>query len=187
MAHILFRDALFNIVFAFFVMLWMILPHINDPSKKLKEADPPGTLAVAITWPQGDTDVDLWTTGPGEMGAVGYSNLSGLLWNLLRDDLGNMPDALGLNFEHAYTRGIVPGEYVINVHCFRCPTVPVPVMVEITLHTGQKDKTARPVLVTKTVLTRNMEEKTVVRFKLDERGNVSGINSVPRKLRSNSQ
>lgn len=185
MAAVLFRDALFNIVFAFFVMLWMLLPHIHDPAEENK-ADPPGTLAIAITWPPGDCDLDLWSMGPSEIRPVGYSNLGGTLFNLLRDDLGAMPDALGLNFEHAYTRGIVPGEYVFTAHAYRCPILPQTVRAEVTITDDKGQKQTRPLVTTSITLTRRGEEKTIIRFKLDADGKIvpNSMNQVPRKLRS---
>lgn len=185
MQGILFRDFLMLALLSFFVMLWMLLPHIN-PTADDATADPPGTLAIAITWPEGNTDIDLWSFGPQEIAPVGYSNLSGSLFNLLRDDLGNMPDALGLNFEHAYTRGIVPGEYVFTAHCFRCPVLPQTVKAEVTITDQKGQKKTHPLVTTSITLTRQGEEKTIIRFKLDAEGNIvpNSMNQIPRKLRS---
>jgi hypothetical protein len=72
-----------------------------------------------MRWPDAaDTDVDLWVQGPGDV-PVGYSNKGGRLFNLLRDDLGLQSDAAKINYESSFSRGIVEGEYVINVHLYK--------------------------------------------------------------------
>ena len=186
---ILFRDILFMMVFIMYVLVVLMLPHLNPPAST-KQADPPGNLIVHISWPEGDTDVDLWLDGPAEPVPVGYSNKGGVLWNLLRDDLGTKPDATPLNYENAFTRGVVPGEYTINVHCFRCPTTPVPVDVEISLNNDagkQGAKGASKILVTtQAILKKNGQEKTAINFKMDAEGNVddASMNSIHRPLRS---
>lgn len=186
MAAVLFRDALFNIVFAFFVMLWMLIPHIHDPAEENK-ADPPGNLAVVASWISGDIDIDVWMDGPGELAPVGYSSKSGVLIDLLRDDLGKMPDATDLNFETAFTRGVVPGVYVVNLHVYRSPVYPIPVTVEVSINTGEPGKSAmRPLVTTKVILTRYGEERTAIRFKLRADGTIepNSMNSIYVPLRS---
>lgn len=165
----IFRDFVLLMVLGFVAMVVWMLPHINPPA--LTEAtEPPGNLIVVITWPEGNTDVDMWVMGPGEVRPVGYSNSSGLLWNLLRDDLGTSPDVTPLNYENAYTRGVIPGEYIINVHCYRCSVVPVPVVVEVSMKTDN----ARPVVIahTRVVLGMANEEQTALRFRLTKDGKV---------------
>ena len=89
----LYRDVLFNILFAVFVLTVLMLPNLNPPTDEAK-SEPPGNIIVHITWPPGNTDVDLWVDGPGELAPVGYSNKGDVLWNLLRDDLGAMAEYL---------------------------------------------------------------------------------------------
>jgi hypothetical protein len=114
---------------------------------------------------------------------VGYSNKSGELFNLLRDDLG-APDE-ERNYENAYSRGIVPGEYIVNVHCYRCPEGPVPVDVEVHLSKDDADKGMVPVATTTVDLERTGQERTALRFRLDAEGGVEpdSLNSVFRPLR----
>ena len=76
-------------------------------------------MIVEVRWPdQLDSDVDLWVQAPGDV-PVGYSNKGGAIFNLLRDDLGQRADATGMNYEVSYSRGIPPGEYMVNVHLYR--------------------------------------------------------------------
>jgi hypothetical protein len=174
MLNIGFRDILTHAMLMLAVLIIIMLPFINDPQKNQATDEPPGSIIAAITWPEGDTDIDLWVTGPGEPNPIGYSNKGGVLWNLLRDDLGTNPDATPLNFEHSYTRGAPPGEYIINAHCFRCPVVPVKVTAEIR---SNKNDTATGkgtvVLFTSSMdLMVNGQERTIARFKLDNESNL---------------
>lgn len=183
---IAYRDILMNtilglvcIIAAFFITMKMI----DDVEKSQKE--PPGNMAVSIVWPVGNTDVDLWVIGPGEKNAVGYSNKGGVLFNLLRDDLGAVPDATGINYENAYTRGIVPGDYTINVHCYRCPSLPIDVDVEISLNTGD-GKGMKQLVTTRVNLIHDGQEKTAISFKMTKEGDIvpDSMNAVFRPLRS---
>ncbi len=182
---IVFRDFSMLMVLGFVAMVVWLLPHINPPADS-SEAEPPGNLIVAVTWPEGDTDIDLWVTGPGELNPVGYSNKGGVLFNLLRDDLGDRPDATPLNYENAYSRGIVPGEYIVNLHCYRCPVVPQKVHIEVSINNSKSRKGTKRVAGTSLELTANGQEKTALRFKLDGRGKVepNSLNAVFRPLRA---
>ena len=179
-----YRDFLFLAVIGFVAMVVLMYPLLQPPVEPTEGADPPGNLIVALYWPEGDIDIDVWLLGPGDIAPVGYSNKSGKLFNLLRDDLG-FPDK-DRNYENAFTRGIVAGEYIINLHLFR-GTAPVTVDVEISVNTGKPGKSdMKRLLTTKVELKRYGEEKTAVRFLLDAEGNITPgtTNSVFRPLRA---
>lgn len=171
MTKVLFRDILFLMLLAFVAIIVWMLPHIQDAKKKIAEGDPsPGNLTVYISWPPGDTDVDLWVTGPGEPVPIGYSNKGGVLWNLLRDDLGLSPDLGPANFENSYSRGIPAGDWAINVHCYRCPVVPVPVHVEVRL--AEPGEGSIILFTTSLELKMSGQERTVARFETDATGHI---------------
>lgn len=163
---IIFRDLLLGVIGILVLVLFMTFLQINPRSEQEEaKTDPPGNLIVAINWPPGNTDVDLWVDGPGELVPVGYSNKGGVLWNLLRDDLGTMPDVTGINYENAFTRGILPGDYTVNVHCYRCPVLPVPVQVEISSKPNGDGKLPMNIIATSTVELRSAgQERTALRF-----------------------
>jgi hypothetical protein len=182
----LFRDTLLNMLLMLVVIVALILPHLNPPAEQAK-AEPPGNLIANIVWPVGDTDVDLWVDGPGEVVPVGYSNKGGLLWNLLRDDLGTQPDLTNINYENAFTRGVIGGEYTINLHCYRCPVLPQMVNLEVSINTGSPGKTSmKSLVVTQVKLSKNGQERTAIRFTLLENGSIKAgsMNNVYRPLRS---
>lgn len=187
MLSILSRDVYLTLAL-FMAVLVIIMINFINPISDDKQAEPPGNLIVHITWPEGNTDVDMWLSGPAEPFPVGYSNKGGVLWNLLRDDLGDYPDATPLNYENAFTRGVVPGEYTINVHCYRCPQLPIEVGVEISLNNdaGKKGKkTSSKIIVTTSIMLRkNKQERTAINFKLNEDGTVNpdSMNNVYKPL-----
>ena len=193
MFDVAFKDVQFVLIMGFVFIIWAMLSFLNPPAQE-DMAEPPGNVAVHIEWPPGDTDVDLWVTGPGETRPVGYSNKSGRLWNLLRDDLGLRPDATPSNHENAYTRGLVPGEYIVNVHCYNCPSIPVVVDVEVsvkqedssgTMVNGKKPIDIKIIVTTSVTLRFNKHEKTAVRFRLTSDGDLvpDSVNHIYHKIK----
>lgn len=179
-----FRDFTMLMVLGFVAMVIWLLPHINPPETDAA-AEPPGNVIVAIHWPEGNIDIDMWLMGPGEIKPVGYSNKSGRLFNLLRDDLGNRDPHR--NYENGFSRGIPAGEYIVNLHCYRCPTLPIEVEVEVSRNDGKPGKASLRVLAKTTVtLSKRGEEKTAIRFELDGDGSIveNSVNSVFRPLRA---
>lgn len=184
---VIFRDVLLGVIGILILAFYVVLLQVNPEQKKAEGVAPPGNVTVMITWPPGDTDIDLWVMGPGEPNAVGYSNKGGVLWNLLRDDLGNTPDATPLNFENAYSRGAPAGEYIINLHCFRCAVLPQKVNVEAGSSKAITGGKGTVVLATATVELKSLgQERTALRFRLDAKGDLvpGSINSVFKELRA---
>jgi hypothetical protein len=134
MIRTLIQDVLLAMLLGVAAVIMFILPSVN-PASTEQQLTPPGNLIASITWPAGDDDVDVWVSY-GDDYAVGYSHKSDRVWSLLRDDLGNKNDTTPLNFESAFTRGMPDGEYAINVRCYACTKVPMPVTVEVRLADG---------------------------------------------------
>jgi hypothetical protein len=187
-AGIVFRDLITLALCGFVVCVVLIMPHINPPvTKTAQDTDPPGNVIVEVRWPDElDSDVDLWVEAPGDV-PVGYSNKGGVIFNLLRDDLGKRADATGMNYEVSYSRGIMAGEYTVNLHLYRntAGVFPIPVTVVTSVKKSAKES-ARQLLASHIELVREGEELTVYRFKLSEQGDlVSGsVHSLQRQLRS---
>ncbi len=183
-----FRDVIFLMMLTFLILFLAALVHINpDGTKSEETAQPPGAIQVDIMWPSGHkADVDLWTKGPTDSRPVGYSNRSGILFNLLRDDLGSVGDSTELNYENAYTRGVEDGEYIVNVHLYNARGGKVPIPVNVVVKYG-KCAICRPEeIITKIVqLEANGQEITVVRFTIKD-GDVvpEKTNHIPINLRS---
>ena len=190
-SDIVFRDLILLMLTGFVTVAVLMLAHINPKAQAAvtKETSPPGNVMVEVNWPPAmDSDVDLWVQAPGDV-PVGYSNKGGAVFNLLRDDLGQQLDLSGLNYESSYSRGIVPGEYTVNLHLYRdraADMVPVTVVVSTKADTGDP---ARQILMSKVELEREGQERTVFRFKLTESGAVvpGSVNSLQRPLRSGTK
>ena len=186
-----FRDVIMLALCGFVAIVILLLPHLNPPAKADNDPmSPPGNVIVEIRWPDElDTDVDLWVQAPGDV-PVGYSNKGGLIFNLLRDDLGRHADATEINYEVTYSRGIPRGEYTVNIHLYRnlSSQYPVPVNVVVSVKQTEKDS-ARQIVASKVKLLREGQEITVFRFTLDQQGGLvpGSVHSLTRALRSRSK
>lgn len=165
---IAYRDILLNTILGL-VSILGVLMILMTFTKQSEQASlkPPGNLVVTVSWPDGPTDVDLWVYGGNEKLPVGFSNKSGILFDLLRDDRGTVDDDQPLNYEAAYSHGIVAGDYVFNVRCYTCSTVPVPVKWEVDLNTSGETSVIAKGSVE---LLRQGQEITLISFKMDSRG-----------------
>ncbi len=187
----LFRDVLSLALLGFLAVIVLLLPHIAPEGiQNASDAPTPGNVMVEITWPDNmDADIDLWVQAPGDL-PVGYSNKGGAVFNLLRDDLGKTMDLSSINHESAYTRGVPPGEYVVNIHAYRTdPKHPPPFDVEAVISTKiLNDGVAQvlPVLFTRAQIRYRGQELTVARFQLTDDGDLvrGSVHSLFKPLRS---
>ena len=183
-----FRDVILLALAGFVFITVLLLPHIHPKGKESEgSTEPPGNVIAEMRWDDKlRTDVDLWVQAPGDV-PVGYSNKSGLIFNLLRDDLGSHADPTDVNFETSFSRGIPPGEYTVNVHLFRNleNTYPINVRVVVRVKTDN-EAGARPIAATTVRLDREGQELTAFRFRLTEKGELvpNSMNSVFKPLRS---
>jgi hypothetical protein len=184
--NVSFRDMLFLLVFAYLVIGAVALAHVEKKQQESEGASPPGNVIVDIHW--GDTfdaDVDLWVQGPGDV-PVGYSNKSGMIFNLLRDDLGHSGDPNSMNYEVAYGRGHWPGEYTVNAHLYRSvdQKFPIPVITKIALQAPNGE--VKDMLKSTVELSHVGQETTIFRFRLDDKGELvpGSVNRLHKGLRS---
>ncbi len=182
-----FRDVIMLALAGFVAIVILLLPHLHPPTSGDASVDPPGNVVVEIRWADGlPTDVDLWVEAPGDA-PVGYSNKGGEIFNLLRDDLGQITDTTNLNYEVAFSRGVPTGEYTVNVHLYsnHAPTLPIKVSVVASIKTDMQ-QSLRPLVKTDIELVKVGEELTAFRFSLDEQGNLvpDSVHNLQRPLRS---
>jgi hypothetical protein len=182
-----FTDILFNALLGFAVMVFIAFALIR-PDTSAGMVDLRADIVITASWPDGNPDdVDLYVEDP-EGNVVWYYVKEAGLIHLDRDDRGNYRDTLEvngrkiespLNQESVVVRGIVPGEYVVDVFRYTATTgEPIPVTVKVeklnpklsVLYYGQ------------VVLNHKLDEKTVVRFTLDADGRVSGQNDTFKSL-----
>lgn len=168
-----FLDVITLALLGFMVMVMLMLPHIRPPTDGRDDAKPAGNVEVYAKWADGlDVDVDLWIRAPGDR-AVGFKNSHGNVFDLLRDDLGMSSDKTPLNYERAASRGLPAGDYIVNVHLYslRVSVLPVIVQVEVTTSRGY-GQSPTTVAYREVALLHIQHEITVVRFTLDDDGNV---------------
>jgi len=181
-----FRDVIMLALAGFVMLVLLLLPHLNPRAKTNDAARTPGNVIIEARWPdEANADVDLWVQAPGDV-PVGYSNAAGAVFNLLRDDLGHMSDLTGLNYEFSYSRGVPAGEYTVNAHLYRnheAYKIPVTIVVSVK---GGNNESAKQILTSKVELVREGEERTVLRFKLDDHGHLvrGSVHDLPKPLRS---
>ncbi|MBV8534844.1 MAG: hypothetical protein JO128_04575 [Alphaproteobacteria bacterium] len=186
--NVSFRDMLFLLVFAYLVISAVALAHVakkNEASAKNQMA-PPGHVIVELTWDHAaDADVDLWVQGPGDV-PVGYSNKSGMIFNLVRDDLGRSGDPNSMNYEIAYGRGHWGGEYVVNAMLYRTRDHKLPVNATVKLSLEADSGGTQQVLRSDVTLGFEGQETTVFRFKLDDHGifQPDSVNRLHKPLRA---
>ena len=187
-----FRDVIMLALAGFVSLVILLIPFINPPAKtESTTSEPPGNVIVEVFWPEDrDVDVDLWVKAPEDI-PVGYSNRGGLFFNLLRDDLGIHKDPTPINYEVAYSRGINPGEHIVNLHLYREDGVlfePFTAKVVVSVVNPETNE-RRQILESDVLLDEIGEESTVFRFTLDKQGNLNekNINNEFVQLRSGSK
>lgn len=143
---------------------------------------------ITVSWPSDQNcDVDTYVLDPNSS-LVCFRRREDGLMHLDRDDLGNNNDlnkdgtvGFSENREVVTIRGIVPGEYVVNVNMFAKRDVQETTKVNVRLEKINPYKN----VVTKNInLDNTGDEKTAFRFVLDKEGNVKDINEISKKLTS---
>ncbi|MET0705620.1 MAG: hypothetical protein ABWY64_11715 [Tardiphaga sp.] len=169
--------ALQVIAFLFFIALLAIKTK-EDEGK----VDPKLEFLITVSWPdKHPDDIDMFVRDPlGNM--VWYRRREAGFLVIDRDDRGGLNDFIMVNGQKVASpirqeivsmRGIVPGEYTVNVYHFAALTgKPVPVTVKV-----EKLNPKVQVVHYDTVeLDHGGEEKTAVRFILDKAGAVTEVN-----------
>ena len=186
-----FTDLLFNALLGFTFMFLISVFFLNPPTK---EGDIPAKAEYIITatWEPGrPDDVDLWVRGPGGT-KVWYLNPESGLMNLDRDDRGLQNDEMivdgrrvtnDLNQEVVTIRGQAPGEYVVNLHYYATESDreegrPMDVEVTVTRVNPQVSVVYR----NNTTLEYVGQEKTAVRFTVNDDGSVDDVNTLPASI-----
>lgn len=185
-----FRDVILLALLGFVTVVVLLLPHLNPPVKTSEDIQSPGNVVVELRWPdEVNADVDLWVQAPGDS-AVGYSNKGGRVFNLLRDDLGHINDPGTLNYEVAYSRGRPSGEYIVNLHLYTNKSRNYPIEAEVYIGIKKLDSAGIERIGYKKVrLVETGQELTVLRFELDEDGNLipTSLHDLPHPLRGGTK
>jgi hypothetical protein len=164
-----FRDVLFLMVLNLVVIV-ILLSFLINPIEKAGEVPLRTEILIEASWPAHTSyDVDLWGMGPDGIPVGWGAHTAGPSLNLERDDRGSINDNSAVNYEVMSIRNREPGEYTINVHLYNEFDEPLPVPVKV-LVTGKGD--LGEIFSGEVLLHRRKEEVTVVRFRLDEDGDL---------------
>lgn len=181
------NDLLWNLLLAF-ICLFVMTFAMMAQSKQVKSTELKGEFLIVMSWDNThDDDMDLYVEDPNGSIVMWRRREDGLM-HLDRDDLGKSNDIVKTplgdieykdNREIVTIRGIVPGEYTINVHAFNKRSMDGDTTVSL-----QVDKiNPYSTIVTKSVkIEKTGDEKTLVRFTVDAFGKVSSINTLEKSL-----
>lgn len=167
-----FLDVITNTTLVFTVLLiaWLVISTIKKEDQARGAVR--SIITVHIIWPKGNEDIDTWGLGPdGE--PVGYSKLQSAMLVLLRDDTGHDP-ATPANEEFMVSvadKENIAGHYVFNVFCYRCDReliVEAKVMIQKIKNNVVVDM--QTVFEKKVVMEKEGEEKTILQFDMNEKG-----------------
>jgi hypothetical protein len=170
--------ALQVVAFLFFIALLAIAPDAKDG-----KIDSKAEFIVTMDWPDNHPDdLDLFVQDPAG-NIAWYRHREAGFMVLERDDRGGANDFILVNGkkisspireEIVTIRGVVPGEYTVNVSHFQATTGrPVPATIKV----QKLNPTAQVVFDNAVIVDHTGDEKTAVRFTLDDGGKVVDVNS----------
>ncbi len=182
-----FTDLLFNALLGV-TFLFIIAILFMNPIPKSGIINPKAEYIVTIGWKDwSPDDIDVWVESP-RGGLVWFRNPEAGLVHLDRDDRGLLNDTLEINGETIVNplnqevvtiRGIVTGEYVVNLHYYATESEEP---VEVTVKVEKINPSLEIVYYGSVTLDHVGSEETAVRFKITLDGTVKGINQLPKKL-----
>lgn len=182
-----FTDLLFNALLTFTFLFVLALLLVNPPAKT-GIINPKAEFLVTVSWEDGDpNDIDTWVEGP-DNAVVWFKHPQAGLMHLDRDDRGMTNDMQlvngkeiinPLNQEVITIRGRPPGEFTVNLHYYHTENNHE---VPVTVYLAEVNPKLRVLHYATTVLKQEKEEKTAVRFSIDNDGNVTNINSLQKSI-----
>jgi hypothetical protein len=168
--------ALQVIAFLFFLALLAVSPDAKDG-----KIDSKAEFIITMDWPDNHPDdLDLFVQDPAGNIAWYRRREAGFL-TLDRDDRGGANDFIVVNGKKIHSpireeivtvRGVVPGEYTVNISHFQATTAqPVAVKVKV----QKLNPTAQVIFDDRLTVDHTGDEKTALRFWLDAEGKVVDV------------
>jgi hypothetical protein len=175
--------ALQIVAFFFFIALLAISPEAKDG-----KIDSKAEFIITVDWPDNHPDdLDLFVQDP--IGNIAwYRHREAGFLVLDRDDRGGANDFILVNGrklpspireEIVTVRGIVPGEYTVNISHFQATTGQP---VEATVKVQKLNPTAQVIFDDKVTVDHTGDEKTALRFRVDAEGKVVDVQRRPKSL-----
>jgi len=183
-----FHDLLFNMLLAFVAFFFLALVMVNPKVKNDKNVEAKAEAIITITWDKNcPDDVDTWVEDPTGRHICFQGKENGLM-HLDRDDLGWDNDKIvtpsgtfeyNENREIVTLRGLIPGEYTVNVHMYSKREMG-PTKVSII---GEKINPTLKLYAAETVtLSKNGEEITAFRFTVTKEGEITNVNKLQKYI-----
>lgn len=182
-----FTDLLFNALLGFTYLFLIAIMFMNPVAKK-GIIDPKAEYIITVTWPDNNPDdLDTWVEDPNG-NVVWFRNREAGLIHLDRDDRGTANDTITvngveiqspLNQEVVTVRGLVPGEYVVNLHYYATETEQP---IKATVKVAKVNPALEIVYYGETLLAEKGDEETAVRFVIEKSGRVEQINHIAKSI-----
>lgn len=182
-----FTDLLFNGLLGF-TFLFLIAIIFMNPEAKTGIIDPKAEYIISINWEDNNpNDIDIWVEDP-KGNLVWFRDREAGLVHLDRDDRGTANDTIivdgieiqnPLNQEVVTIRGVVSGEYVVNLHYYATVNrQPVNVNVKVM----KVNPALEIVYYGEIKLDERGSEKTAVRFSINKAGDIASINHIQKSI-----
>lgn len=182
-----FVDLLFNSLLGFVLLFFLAIVFLS-PTEEDANVALDAEYVVTVSWPDNNPDdIDTWIEDP-KGNVTWFRNKSAGLVHLDRDDRGMRNDTLELdgktvvnplNQEVAAIRGLVPGEYVVNLHYYESETR---APVEVSVRVARVNPVYQIVYYGRIILPEKGAERTAVRFTLASDGSVVNVNQLPKRI-----
>ena len=180
-----FYDMLFNMLIAFVFCFVVALLAFNPKARKSGDIPAKAEFMVTISWPDNNpNDIDTWVQEPSGKVLWFRQRDAGLL-HLDRDDRGAKTATVLVNGrefsspirqEIVTLRGVLPGEYVVNAHYYDSKDQ---MPVDVTVTVVKVNPQAEIVFNGTQQIPAKGDERTLVRFTLDDTGQVTDLNTRP--------
>lgn len=141
-SNLSFNDVLFNALLGFVVLFVLALLLINPVTKK-SDIPAKAEIMIIVEWDgEASDDIDTWVQGPLMGAPISFQNKHSGSMHLDRDDLGRSSDVMmidgekiiiKINREVVTMRGIVKGDYYINIHVYNKSRDTEPTKYTVTL------------------------------------------------------
>ena len=183
-----FYDMLFNMLIAFVFLFVIAILSFNPKARKAGDIPAKAEFIVTVSWPDNNpNDVDAWVLEPGGK-TLWFRQRDAGLMHLDRDDRGAKNNSVIVNGreitspirqEIVTLRGLVPGEYVVNAHYYESRNqLPVDATVTVVKINPQ----AEIVFTGTQQIGAKGEERTLVRFSIDDKGQVLDVSTAPKPI-----
>src|ERR1700686_1992977 len=175
--------ALQVVAFLFFLALLVM-----NPEAKQGKIDTKAEFIITMTWPDNHPDdIDLYVEAP--LGNIVWYHAREVGFMVLaREDRGGANNSIMVNGkrisspireETVSIRGIIAGEYTVNVHYYLASQhEPVPVSVKV----EKINPTVEVIHYDTIILDHAGQERTAVRFRVDQDGSITDTNHVEKSL-----